>query len=90
MFDVCYHNDARKSLDKTQKRIRNKAFRCMRHLMSNGLKNLPFPIATLKGEFKKLHYFEIKLDKDFRLILRKQNGNFYIRHAGTHNQLGTG
>lgn len=58
--------------------------------MVHGEKDLPFSIVRMKGKFKKHKYFEIKLTDDFRLVVRKQNGSFYIRYAGTHNQLGTG
>ncbi|MBU0668381.1 hypothetical protein KJ951_01985 [Patescibacteria group bacterium] len=67
-----------------------KFLECADHLAKFGTVDLPFPIDTLKGKFKKFKYFEIKLDKDFRLILRKENDFYYIRTAGTHNQLGTG
>lgn len=90
MYQVYLHKDAQKVLKKAQKSLKLKAIYCLQHLEQYGLENIIFKIDTLKGEFKKHKYFEIKLTGDFRLIVRRQNRAFYIRYAGTHNQLGTG
>lgn len=88
--EITFHKDALKVLRKTQKKIQDKTIRCIKSLEKSGFQNLPFPIEPLKGEFKKYKYYEIKIDYDFRLVVRQAAGSFYIRYAGTHNQLGTG
>jgi mRNA-degrading endonuclease YafQ of YafQ-DinJ toxin-antitoxin module len=90
MHEVLLHKDAQKVLRKAQKKIKIKAQECLEYMMASGIKDLPFPIDVLKGSFKKYRYFEIKLDKDFRLIVRQQGDSFHVRAAGTHNQLRTG
>lgn len=47
-------------------------------------------IKPLHGPMKKQQYLEAILDKDYRIIFRKENGSFFVRAAGTHNTLGTG
>jgi mRNA-degrading endonuclease YafQ of YafQ-DinJ toxin-antitoxin module len=90
MYEVYLHRDARKALQKAQKRIKKKAVLCVNHLILKGLEEFPFQIDTLKGNFKKYKYFEAKIDQDYRIIFRREESGFYIRDAGTHNSLGTG
>ncbi|MFA6435679.1 MAG: hypothetical protein WCW30_00880 [Candidatus Gracilibacteria bacterium] len=90
MYALYIHKDAEKSLQKAQKRIRQKAFNCISCLRDKGTVGSPFPVAPLHGDFKKFKYYEDKIDKDYRIIFRIENNGLYIRAAGTHNALGTG
>jgi mRNA-degrading endonuclease YafQ of YafQ-DinJ toxin-antitoxin module len=90
MYKLQIHKDAQKALSKAQIRTREKAFTCIKHLRDKGTLNSPFPIAPLKGDFKKYKYFEAKIQKDYRIIFRTESDTLYIRAAGTHNMLGTG
>ena len=90
MYEIRIHKQAQKVLQKAQKKIKTKASRALEHMVEFGLNNFPYQIDTLKGEFQKYRYFEIKIDKDFRLIFRHEGNTFHIRAAGTHNQIGTG
>jgi len=90
MYKLQIHKDATKALNKTQKRIREKAFTCIVHLRDNGTLDSPFPIAQLQGSFKKYKYYEAKIHKDYRVFFRIGDDTLYIRSAGTHNALGTG
>ena len=90
MYDLHIHKNATKYLQKTPKRIREKAFECILHLKKHGTENCPYPIRILQGKFKKFEYFETKIDKDYRIIFRTEADKLYIRSAGTHNKLGTG
>jgi len=58
--------------------------------MTSGTYGCPFPIKPLKGRFRKFNYYEAKIDKDYRIIFRREGDTFYIRAAGTHNELKTG
>jgi mRNA-degrading endonuclease YafQ of YafQ-DinJ toxin-antitoxin module len=89
-FQVHIHRDAKKALLKAPTKIKKKVARLVEHLINSGTKSVPFPIATLKGEFKKNKYLEAKIDKDYRIIFRKENDSYFIRAAGTHNSLHTG
>ena len=92
MFQLKIHKDAQKVLKKTPLRIKKKAFVCLSYFMHKGIDNIPYPIKKLQGDFRKFEYFEVKIDKDYRIIYRfdRFNETFYIRYAGTHNALGTG
>lgn len=90
MYELHIHKHARKYLQKTPKRIKEKAVECIMYLKNHGTKDCPYPIDTLKGEFSKFKYFEAKIDKDYRIIFRIEGECVYIRTAGTHNKLGTG
>jgi len=90
MYELQIHRDAEKSFKKSPKQIEEKIFECLKHLTQKGTKDLRFKIAPLKGKFKKYNYFEIKIDKDYRIIFRRENDTFFIRKAGTHNSLCTG
>lgn len=90
MYKLQIHKDAEKSLKKAQKRIREKAFKCIIHLRDKGTLESPFPIAPLHGDFKKYRYYEIKIDKDYRIFFRTAKNYLYIRAAGTHNALRIG
>lgn len=90
MFTLHLHKDAQKELRKAPKHIRKKTLVCFEHFIENGTTNFPYPIDTLKGEFKKFKYLEIKMNKDYRIIFRIDDKNIFIRYAGTHNRLGTG
>ncbi len=61
MNKVYFHQNAEKVLKKTQRKIQVKAFQAIDHLRRFGSQDLPFPIDTLKGKFKRFHYFEIKI-----------------------------
>lgn len=84
------HKQAAKNLKRAPNHIAEKAFRCVLHLRDHGMRNCPFPIEPLKGEYKKFQYFEAKIHKDFRIFFRYEDDVLHVRHAGTHNQLGTG
>jgi hypothetical protein len=58
--------------------------------MESDNKGYPYPVKPLKGGFKKLKYLEARIDKDFRIIFRRESDGYYVRYAGTHNQLRTG
>ena len=90
MYEINIHKQAGKVLKKAQRKIKNKAYEALSHMMKYGLTDFPFKVDTLKGKFQKYQYFEIKIDKDFRIIFRQEGQTFFIRSAGTHNQLGTG
>lgn len=90
MYELQIHRDAEKSFKKSPKRIKEKILECLEYLTKNGTKNLRFPIAPLKGKFKKYSYYEIKIDKDYRIIFRREKDIFFIRKSGTHNSLHTG
>ena len=42
------------------------------------------------NKYKKYQYKEVLIEKDYRIFFRIEGSTCYIRHAGTHNQLGTG
>ncbi|MCF7917972.1 hypothetical protein K9L27_03170 [Candidatus Gracilibacteria bacterium] len=90
MYTLHIHKDAQKAFDKFPLKIREKVFDCLRHITENGLHRLPYPIDTLKGKYKKFKYLEVKIAKDYRIILRQEGCDIFIRYAGTHNALGTG
>ena len=90
MYEIYIHKQAQKVIQKAQTRIKLKTKKALEHLIQNGTNNFPFKIDILKGEFQKYQYFEIKIDKDFRIFCRLENKTFFIRAAGTHNQLHTG
>lgn len=87
-MEINIHKDAQKQLRKAPSKIKKKADKLVGHIIAKGLKNFPFPIKPLKGKFKVYH--EILLDDDYRIIYRIENNSFFIRYAGTHNQLKTG
>jgi mRNA-degrading endonuclease RelE of RelBE toxin-antitoxin system len=90
MFTVKIHRDAEKELSKAPERIRKKAFLFLAHLMEHGTQASPFPLKSLQGSFKRSKFLEGKIDKDYRIVFRREETTFYVRYAGTHNQLGTG
>ncbi|OIP81441.1 hypothetical protein COW94_04355 [Candidatus Peregrinibacteria bacterium CG22_combo_CG10-13_8_21_14_all_44_10] len=90
MYQLHIHKDAEKAFKKAPKRIREKAFICLKHFRDNGVKDCPYSIDTLKGKFKKFKYLEAKIGKDYRIVFRINEQDIYIRYAGTHNALGTG
>ena len=90
MVNVHIHKAAKKALQKAPRRIREKVFTCISHLMRCGVRDLPFPIKPLQGHYKKYKYFEILIDKDYRIFFRQEGEDIFIRYAGTHNALGTG
>jgi mRNA-degrading endonuclease RelE of RelBE toxin-antitoxin system len=90
MYRVEIHKDAEKAMQKAPEYIREKAFRFLRHLRHDGTRNPPCRIKALQGPFKKHHFLEAIIDKDYRIIFRKEDDTFYIRLAGTHNELHTG
>lgn len=90
MYTIHIHKSAEKSFKKAPKHIQQKALIFLSHLMDNGLKDVPYPLDTLKGTYKKYKYLEAKIHADYRIIFRQENEAFFIRYAGTHNGLGTG
>jgi mRNA-degrading endonuclease RelE of RelBE toxin-antitoxin system len=90
MFTLKVHRDAEKELAKAPIRIRKKAFSFLQHLRNHGSQESPFPIKALQGSFKQSKFLEVKIDKDYRIIFRREGVVYYIRYAGTHNRLGTG
>ncbi len=90
MFELEIHKHAEKAFKKAPLRIKEKVLICLSHLREEGLNGLPYPIKPLQGLFRKYNYFEIKIDKDYRVIFRFEANVFCIRDAGTHNGLGTG
>ena len=90
MYDLHLHKDAQKAIRKFPKPIRVKVFGALEILRNSGIKDFPFPIRLLQGKFRKFRYFEIKIAKDYRIIYRKEGDEFFIRHIGIHNSLGTG
>ncbi|MBU0766722.1 hypothetical protein KKF55_02980 [Patescibacteria group bacterium] len=90
MYTLKIHRDAEKELAKSPQHIKKKALRFFEHLMKNGIQNPPYPLKPLKGKFKKSKFWETIIDKDYRIIFRKENDIFLVRYAGTHNKLGTG
>lgn len=63
---------------------------CLLYFIYHGTFDSPFPIKPLKGHFRKFNYYEAIIDKDYRIIFRREGDTFFIRAAGTHNQLRTG
>jgi mRNA-degrading endonuclease RelE of RelBE toxin-antitoxin system len=90
MYNLHLHKDAQKAIRKFPKPIRAKTFEALEVLRNSGTKDFPLPIRLLQGKFRKFRYFEIKIARDYRIIFRKEENEFFIRHAGTHNSLGTG
>jgi len=90
MYDVHIHKSAEKSLKKAPLRIREKAFTFIDHLRKSGTQQPPFPVQAMEGKFRKFKYLEAKIDKDYRIIFRRENQSYFIRFAGTHNELRTG
>jgi mRNA-degrading endonuclease YafQ of YafQ-DinJ toxin-antitoxin module len=90
MYRLKLHKEAQKSLKKTQKHIREKAFECIVHLKNFGAKDCPFPVEPLKGFYKKFKYYEAKIQQDYRIFFRFEDDVLFIRKAGAHNELGTG
>lgn len=90
MYEVEIHKEALKNLRKSQKKIKERAFKVISHLSDHGTYRLMYPIEPLLGKYKKSKYYEIKIDKDYRIVFRKVKNTFFIRFAGTHNQLRTG
>lgn len=90
MFVLNIHKKAQKAFEKAPLKIKKKVAICLNHLQQKGLLNLPYPIRVLKNWSRKHKYFEIKIDKDYRIVFRLEGNIFYIRLAGTHNALGTG
>jgi len=82
------HNSALKNIKKTSLKIKQKIEKLVSCVMVDDFKNCPFPIKPLKGKYK--IYNEILIDQDYRVIYRIENNTFFLRYAGTHNQLGTG
>ncbi len=90
MYTIHLHKSAQKALQKAPPLIKEKSLQCFLHLTKSSLQNFPYPITPLQGKYKKFKYLEIKLSKDYRIILRKEGNVFFIRYAGTYNSLGTG
>ena len=89
MYKLSVHKHAQKALKKAPIRIRKKAFLCLNHLRKSGTADFPHPLAVLEN-YKNFRYIEVKIDKDYRIVFRIDEGVIYIRYAGTHNALGTG
>ena len=89
-YNIVLHKHAQKNLSKAPARIKRKASVFVEHLCEHGTADSPFPLKPLQGSYKKYDYVEAKIDKDYRIIFRREDDTFYIRFAGTHNQLGTG
>lgn len=81
------HKHARKSLEKSPKKIQRKFLEFVEYCLNDKLNKVRFPIVLMKGKFK--IYKEAKIDKDYRIIFRIEDNIVYIRYAGTHNYLGT-
>lgn len=90
MYDLHLHKSAVKSLQKAPIKIRKKAFAFLEHLRESGTQSPPCTIKPLQGSYKKYKYLEALIDKDYRIIFRREGDAFFVREAGTHNQLGTG
>ena len=90
MYRIRMHKSAEKRLAQCPKRIRDKAYIAIKHLRHNGTLNLPFTIKPLQGPLKRRKFLEAKIDKDYRIIFRRNEDGFFIRSAGAHNQLHTG
>lgn len=90
MHQLKVHKEAQKNLKRAQKYIREKAFECIVYLRDRGTKGCPYPIAPLRGTYKKFKYYEAKIHKDYRIFFRFEENTLLIRKAGTHNELGTG
>ncbi len=90
MFKIEVHKSAQKALAKAPVHIQRKATKLVGHLIQHGTKDAPCKIKPMHGKFQRQRYHEAILDKDFRIIFRREENMFYIRHAGTHNALGTG
>ena len=90
MYRLQIHKDAEKAMRKAPERIREKVFRFLRHLRHDGARGAPCRIKALQGSFKKYGFLEAIIDKDYRIIFRREDATFYVRLAGTHNALHTG
>lgn len=90
MFRLQIHKDAEKAMQKAPERIREKAFRFLQHLRNEGTTNAPCRIKALHGPFRKHKFLEAIIDKDYRIFFRREDDTFYVRLAGTHNELHTG
>lgn len=90
MFEVHVHRVAQKSLNKAPEHIQQKATRLVAHLIQHGTTNAPFRIKALHGPFRKHKFLEAIINKDYRIIFRRENDVFLIRLAGTHNELHAG
>lgn len=84
------HKAVLKATRKAPIKIKIRANNCIEHIQKFGLTDLPFRMKPLQGRFKKGNYWEILIDKDYRLIFRVEEDTVFVRHAGTHNDLGTG
>ena len=90
MYKLQIHKDAEKAMRKAPERIREKSYRFLRHLRHAGTQDAPFRIKALQGAFKKHRFLEAIIDEDYRIIFRREQDTFYVRLAGTHNELHTG
>jgi len=89
MYKVQMHKRAQKNLKKAPEYIKRNASTFVSYLTGE-IKECPFPIKQLQGKYKKYKYREVLIGKDYRIFFRIEGDTCYIRHAGTHNQLGTG
>lgn len=89
MYTVQIHKRAQKNLQKAPVHIKKNASLFFSYITGD-TKECPFPIKPLKGKYKKYQYKEVLIGNDYRIFFRIEGTICYIRHAGTHNQLGTG
>lgn len=87
MAEVHIHKDAQKMLQKAPQKIKKKFLEFLACLMEDGLDTCRFEIVPMKGKYKV--YLEAKIGWDYRVLFRESNRSFYIRYAGTHNDLET-
>jgi len=90
MYELEVSKEAKKAFNKAQFRVQTRINDCLAYLIDFGTYGSPYPIKPLKGRFQKFNYYEAKIDKDYRIIFRREGDTFYIRAAGTHNDLKTG
>lgn len=87
-MEVFLHKEAQKSLARADKKIKKRFLKLYECIISNNLYECNFEVQKMKGKYG--IYKEVKIDKDYRVVLREGGQVCYIRHAGTHNYLKTG
>lgn len=87
MAEVDIHKDAQKMLQKAPKKIKKKFLEFLEYVLEDRMDECRFEVLPMKGKYKV--YLEVKIDYDYRILFREADGCYFIRYAGTHNDLGT-
>lgn len=88
MYRLQIHKDAQKALAKAPRKTQEKFLQLAQHLSHKGTVDCPYAVNPMKGKYQ--IYREVKIESDYRIVLRIEENTIYIRYAGTHNSLGTG